>query len=233
MEPYRKCKHCDVEVSSDLTNCPLCGKYLLGVNEKPQTNKYSYPIYKMTEIYRNKWVGTVRAMFFVVSIICLIINLIWRTKPFFFPYVWAALIMIMVVFVAPFSKKRSYVRNLTWSSIILSLFLIFIDVYDYYTIGTKFGWALGYAAPFVLAGMTLAAAIICLASKRLEVDMIKSVMILFVYSIIYFCVVIFAFSGMVRWPSLVFMAVSFAWFLLLQVIKRNILWKQLEKDLHL
>ena len=33
MEMFRKCNHCHVDVSSDLANCPLCGKYLLKNNE--------------------------------------------------------------------------------------------------------------------------------------------------------------------------------------------------------
>ena len=49
MAQYRKCCNCNVEVSSDLSNCPLCGKYILNDSKKEivEQNKYSFPIYEM------------------------------------------------------------------------------------------------------------------------------------------------------------------------------------------
>jgi len=235
MAHYRKCSHCNVDVSSDLSNCPLCGKYVLNdeKNEEIEKNKYSFPIYSFNEIYRAKWVNIIRTLFWIAGAICLIINLIFKTKPYYFPYVITALVMISAVFVTPFSKKQSYVKNITKSSVIISLFLIFIDAYDYFTMGTTFGWALSYSAPMILSATVLAAAIICIVSRRHEVDMIKSVGWFTIYSVIYFLVVLFAFPELALWPSLVFMSVATGWFLLLQVIKRNLLWKELRKNLHI
>ena len=65
MEQYRRCNNCNVDISSDLSNCPLCGKYVLNESKKeqPQQNKYSFPIYSMNEIYRAKWVNIIRLFF--------------------------------------------------------------------------------------------------------------------------------------------------------------------------
>lgn len=235
MEQYRRCNNCNVDISSDLSNCPLCGKYVLNESKKeqPQQNKYSFPIYSMNEIYRAKWVNIIRLFFWLIGGVCLIINLIWKTTPYFFPYVITALVMIMVAFISPFSKKESYFKNITRVSIIISLFLIFIDAYDYYTLRTSFGWALSYSSPLFLTAMVLASAIVCLASKRHEIDMIKSVAKLLIYSVIYFLVVLCAFPDLTLWPSFVFMMVSIGWFFILQIIKRNLLWKELAKNFHI
>jgi len=235
MAEYRKCTNCNVDVSSDLAHCPLCGKYVLSdkKQEKPEVNKYSFPIYSMHDIYRTKWVNIIRVIFWLAGIITTLINIIWKTTPFYFPYVIMGLFVIMTVFISPFSKKVSYTKLITRSAIIISLFLIFIDAYDYYTLGTKFGWAMEYTVPFLLSVIVIASASICLASRRSEIDMLKSVGALMLYSIIYFLVVLFAFSELVIWPSLVFMSVAVGWFLLLQVIKRNLLWKELAKNLHI
>ena len=235
MAEFRKCNNCNVDVSSDHANCPLCGKYLLDdkKNQKVKENEYSFPVYSMKEIHRAKWVNILRIMFWLAAVICVIVNLVWKTKPYFFPYVLTGLFVIMRVFVVPFSKKQNYTKQITGAAIIVSLFLIFIDAYDYYTLGTTFGWAMGYTVPFLLSAIVIASAIICLASRRSEVDMLKSVWILMIYSIIYFLIVILAFDNIAVWPRLVFMCVAVGWFLLLQVIKRNILWKELGKNFHI
>ncbi len=235
MEIYRKCSSCNVDVSSDLSHCPLCGKYLLDdrKNEQTSVNKYSFPRVSMKEVQRAKWINIIRILFWLAAIITTAINLLWETTPYYFPYVIAALFVVMQVFIIPFSQKQRYVKKITWSAILVSLFLIFIDAYDYFTCGTPFGWALIYTVPFLLASIVIASAIICLASRRNEIDMLKSVGILMIYSIIYFLVVILAFDNVALWPSLVFTCVAVGWFLLLQVIKRNLLWKELAKNFHL
>ena len=235
MAEFRKCKNCNIEVSSDLSNCPLCGKYLLdeSIGEKPEKNKYSFPTYSMNDIYRTKWVNIIRIFFWLIGGFVLFVNLIFKTTPYYFPYVITALVMIMRVFIAPFSKKESYLKSITTASIILSLFLIFVDAYDSYTFKTTFGWAMSYSAPLLLSAIVIASSIICLSSKRYEVDMLKSVSILMIYSIIYFLLVMLAFKELALWPSLVFMLVSMGWFLILQTIKRNTLWKELRKNFHI
>ena len=235
MEQCRKCKNCNIDVSSDLSNCPLCGKYVLddSKSEKIKPNKFSFPIYSLNEIYRAKWVNVIRVLFWLIGCICVLVNLIFKTSPYFFPYVIGALVMIMIVFISPFGKKQSYIKNITRASIIISLFLIFIDAYDHLTMNTVFGWGLEYSAPLFLTATVLASSIVCLLSKRHELDTMKHVLVLMIYAIIYFLVVLLAFPQLAVWPSLVFMSVSIGWFAILQIIKRNKLWKELQKNFHI
>ena len=85
MAEFRKCAKCNIEVSSDLSNCPLCGKYLLNEknNEKVAENKYSFPVYSLNQIYRTNWVNLIGLIFLLAGIISIIVNLIWRTTPYF------------------------------------------------------------------------------------------------------------------------------------------------------
>ena len=235
MDQCRKCKNCNVDVSSDLSNCPLCGKYVLddAKSEKVIQNKYSFTIYSLNEIYRAKWVSIIRVIFWLIGILSVVVNLIFKTSPYFFPYVVGALVMIMIVFISPFGKKQSYLKNITRSSIIISLFLIFIDAYDHLTMDTLFGWGLEYSAPLFLTATVLAASIMCLVNKRYEMDTMKHLLVIMIYAIIYFLVVLFAFPNLKIWPSLVFMCVSVGFFIIIQTIKRNLLWKELQKSFHI
>lgn len=234
MEQDRRCSSCNVEVSSDLSNCPLCGKHITDDGQKPVANHKSYPIYDLKFVDTTKWYNVIRVLFWIAGIICVIVNLIFKTQPFWCPYVLAALVMVFHVFIEPIKVTvSSYIKNLTIMSILVSLFLIFIDAYNHFSFDSPFGWALGYVAPFIMTAGVLASTIICFCSRKHEVELMKSVSFVAVFSVIYFLVKIIFFSNIVTWPSLVFMCVSLSFVVVLELFKRHKLVKELSKEFHI
>lgn len=234
MEQDRICKNCGVEVSEDLGNCPLCGKHV-GVNSyKCQTNKKSAPIYDLKAVHTARWYNIIRAIFWVAGILSVIVNLKYKTGIYWFPYAVAGLIMIFHVFIEPIKVNVScYIKNLTIMSVLLSIFVIFIDYYNNYVFDVDFGWAITYAAPFIMTAGVVASAIICLSSKIYEVDLLRRITFLMILSIIYFIVKIFVFDYLPDWPSLVFMSTCIAVVVLLELFKRNKLIKELSREFHI
>ncbi len=234
MEQDRRCNSCNVEVSSDLSNCPLCGKHVMADGQKPVANNKSYPIYTPKYVDTTKWYNVIRVLFWIAGIICIIINLIFKTKPFWCLYVIAALIMVFHVFIEPIKVTvSSYIKNLTIMSILVSLFLIFIDAYNHFSFDISFGWSLGYVAPFIMTASVLASTIICFCSKKHEVELMKNVSFVAGFSIIYFLVKVILFKNIASWPSLVFMCVSLTFVILIELFKRHKLIKELSKEFHI
>lgn len=234
MDQNRMCPNCHVHVSSDLRNCPLCGKHLVEQAEEINANERSYPIYNFKPFQNLRWFNVIRVMFWVAAFISVIINLCFMTKPLWFPYVLAALVMVFHVFISPIKVTvKSYIKDLTIMSVLVSLFVIFIDAYNHYSFNITFGWALSYAGPFIMMAAIIASSIICLSSKTYERELFRSVIFMAVFSVIYFLVVYFGFPKIAAWPSLSFMCVSIAFVAVLQVFKRNRLMRELKKEFHI
>lgn len=234
MEQDRICESCKVELSSDLSNCPLCGKHISQKLPKAQVNKKSYPIYSLKFVSTARWYNMIRALFWLAGIICVVTNLYFRTTPYWFPYVLAGLVMVFQALIEPIKTRvSSYIKNLIIISVLVAVFLIFVDAYNYYTLAVKFGWAFGYAAPFTMLAGVIATTIISLCSKIYESELLRSVTFIGVVSIVYFIVKIFCFKDIVTWPSLVFMSVSVGAVVVLEIFKRNKLVKELSKEFHI
>lgn len=234
MDENRVCKNCNVQVSSDLSNCPLCGKYVLKSNQTITQNKRSFPIYSFKNFQNIKWYNITRGMFWITAIICLLVNLIFPTKPYWFPYVWALLVMVFHVFIVPLKERASeYIKDLLIMSILVSLFLIFIDAYNHFALSTKFGWSITYAGSFIMLASVVAVGFICLFTKLYESALLRNVTFMTIFSILYFLVSFLWFKHLPLWPSLSFMCGSMFVTVVLELFKRNKLIKELKKDFHI
>lgn len=230
MEQNRMCINCGVEIAKDLSNCPLCGKHI-GSCEK--TNK-SYPLYSLKSFQNAKWYNIIRVVFWIAGLSSIIINLVFTTKPFWFPYIIAALVMIFHVFIKPIKNNvSSYIKNLNIMSVLMAIFVIFIDSYNSYAFNITFGWAVAYVAPLIMFAGVLASGVICLTSKIYESELLRRITLQAVISVIYFIVKYFYFKNLTNWPSLVFMCTSLGLVGLLELFKRNKLIKELIKEFHL
>jgi len=233
MDQDRICKSCGVEVSEDLSNCPLCGKHIMQ-GKKEEKNKNSFPVYNLKSLEQAKWYDIIRGLFWVIAIICVVVNVIFKTEPYWFPYVLTALVMIFNAFISPIKENvSSYIKSLMIMSVLVAIFLIFIDAYNHLSLNTLFGWALGYAAPLVMSASVIASSVICFCSKRFEKDLLKNISFMGIASILYFVIKIVWFKNVVLWPSLVFMCVGVGFVIILETFKRNKLIKELSKEFHL
>jgi len=230
----RVCENCGVELSSDLSNCPLCGKYLNKSLEKSKKNNRSYPLYDLKFVETARWYNIIRVFFWIIGIVCVIVNLMFKTQPYWFAYVLAALVMIFHVFISTIKESvKNYIKNLTIMSILVSIFLIFIDVYNNITLNATFGWSIAYVSPFVMSAGVIASTVICLSSRIYETELLRNISFIAFLSIIYFIVKIACFKDLATWPSLVFMCISVGLVIVLELFKRNKLVKELIKEFHL
>ena len=99
MQETKICQSCGVTVAEDLSNCPLCGKFVGDEQTKVQKTKYSYPDYAFKEIVqKNRWVKIVRSFCILASVICLLVNLIFTTSPYWFPYAIAGISVFYIIY---------------------------------------------------------------------------------------------------------------------------------------
>ena len=230
MEQNRICNNCGVEIAEDLSNCPLCGKH---IGQHKEINR-SYPIYSMKIMQTAKWYNIIRVLFWIAGFVSILANLVFKTEPYWFPYVLAALVMIFHVFIEPVKNNvSSYIKNLNIMSVLMAIFVIFIDAYNHYAFNIEFGWAIAYAAPVIMFAGVLASGVICLSSKIYEADLLRRITLLALISIIYFIVKYFCFENLTNWPSLMFLCTSVGFVVLLQLFKRSKLIKELSKEFHI
>lgn len=229
----RFCDDCKVEVSSDLANCPLCGKYLLKKGEQVEENKYSFPLYNFKYIQKEKALKLIRNLLVLAGAICLFVNLIFWTKPLWFPYALVSLFCLYMMWVHPLRQGGTYLKAMPMSTFYLALLLIFIDAYDYLVAGTKFGWAFAQAVPWIVSAVALTCAIFALTKNKLNISLAKRVMYIAILSIAYFIIKITIFKSLPTYPSLTMVCVSVGLWVMLIMIKPKLIVKSMQKDFHI
>ena len=234
MAQDRICENCKVELSSDLSNCPLCGKHIAQGLPKAEINKKSFPLYDLKFVQTARWYNMIRIIFWFIAVVCIVTNMYFKTSPYWFPYVLAGLVLIFHAFIEPIkSKVSNYIKNLIIISILVSIFLIFVDAYNYYTLKSAFGWSIGFVAPCVMLAGVISTTIISLTTKIYEAELLRGISLICVISIIYFIVKTVWFKNLETWPSLVLMSVSIGAVVVLELVKRNKLIRELSKEFHI
>jgi len=231
MAQEKKCNNCNISLSSDLSNCPLCGKF---VGKVAKENSNSYPMYDFKKVQKVKWYNTIRILCWAVGLICVATNLIFWTTPLWCPYVVAFLIVAFHAFIEPIKTNvKSYIKELNIMSILVSLFIIFIDAYNHYSFKIEFGWSLALVAPSIMTCAVIASVVICFCKQRYEQALMRSISFIALYSVIYFVVKIIFFKNLMTWPSLMFMCCAVGSIFLLEAFKRNKLIKELSREFHI
>ena len=228
----RFCKSCGVKVSEDLANCPLCGKYLLKENEKVALTKFSYPKYNFSAVQREKAVKILKNITFYAIIICVLVNLIFATRPFWFPLAIVPLFCLYMIFVHPFKHGGNLLKNLPVGAAYASFMLIFLDAYLKLNYGAKFGWATAVVVPIMWIVVILTCFIVGLSSKNFARSIVRIMPIILILSLVYLIVINVAFKGLLRWPSLVFVCAAAGWFVFSFSFKRKLFATEMKKDYH-
>lgn len=231
MPQDRICKSCKVEVSSDLSNCPLCGRHIEGgaCGENPK----SYPVYDTSFVITLAWYTFLKSLFLSAAIVCVVVNLIFPSSIYWCLYVLAALLVTFCVFILPLKVgAKQYIKRLNIDSLFISAFIIFIDAYNHFNFGFAFGWSVEYAAPFVMFAAVLCSTIICFCVKRYEGELLTSIAIMAVFSIIYFIIMVTCFRWLSNWASIVLMGTSVGLVIMLRLFKRHKLISQLAREFH-
>lgn len=228
------CDSCKVNVSEGLRFCPLCGKFV-GENEKieAKVTKHSFPSVDMSYIYIVKWVKIVKSVFVLIAILSVLINLFFKTKVFWFPYVLVGLLAIWRMFFYPFKEGKNHLASLSKTGIIISIILIFIDVYNYYSFGLRLGWALCYATPATLTFTCVLSFILAIIKRNYEEELARGILTVVLVGLMFLLCKIIWFNNFASWPIFMCLVSAFTLLFLLFLIKRKKLVKELNRNFHL
>ncbi|MBQ7579198.1 MAG: hypothetical protein IJT25_01560 [Clostridia bacterium] len=229
----RFCKNCKLSVSEDLANCPLCGKYLLEENDEVHETKFSFPVYDGAIASKEKLLKTVRNLMLIAGLICIIVNLIFTTSPYWFFYPVVSLFCVYMGIIHPFRRNRDFIIRMQFSCFYIMALLIFIDAYTSICFNKSFGWGYALAAPLVYTFVSIVAFILSCTKYKFNMVLAKQSIYVAVLSIIYFAIKVTLFSNLILWPSLVFLCVACGNFILLMFIRAKGVKQEMEKEWHI
>lgn len=230
--PY--CKSCEVSVSDDLKHCPLCGRFVrTNENTKPKTSGASYPTYDFSYIYQEKFIRVLGDLLLLAALIATATNLVFWTEPLWFPYVITSIVTVYYLLVHPFKNDENYLKSVSLSTIIVALFIIFIDLYNSVTTNLTFGWSITFVAPFVLCFGSLTCGLIALFSRKYDIYCLQGLFTLLVLSILFLTMKFIWFKDSANWPSYMFTAITVGMFVLIFIFKSKKLKSELNKNFHM
>ena len=228
------CSSCEVSVSEDLRYCPLCGKYVAQTTEdKPKITNVSFPAVDQAYTQVEKWLKLVRAILVLCAIVSVSVNLFFETNPYWFPYVLIGLFTIWRIVFYPFKEGKSHIAGIPFSGIVISLLLLFIDIYGYKFHSTTLGWALGYTVPAVLTLSIVVTFIVAISYKKYEERLTKGIVWLMFSSILFLIGKLLWFNKFPNWPIFMSLLSGFIALCLLFIFKRKRLIKELNRDFHI
>lgn len=228
------CPSCGVKVSQSLRYCPLCGKYVAQENDKPcNQEKATYPKVDQSYTLIEKWIKKVRAMLVLVGAITVAVNLFFKTKPYWFPYVLVGLFALWRILFHPFKEGKSHVSSLPMSGIVLALLLIFIDVYNYYFTGATLGWGLMIGASAVLSATAVVSFVVALTNHKFEESLTKGIVLLTLVNLGHLLAKLIWFNSFKNWPIFMGLMTCFVALCLLFIFKRKRLVKELNRSFHI
>lgn len=228
------CQHCRVDVAEDLKYCPLCGKFVLkDEHDEAVEGGNSYPIYDLSYIYRAKWLKVVKDVLWFSAFLVVLINLLFDTAVYWFPYVLAGLFAFWKVVFLPFKEGENHIRRIPVSGLIIALLLMFIDIYDHICWGTALGWAIVFASPAVLTATTIMSLILSISTSKYDVQLIRGIVYLVIISVIVFVLRLFIFRSFAIWPTFMFLVSASASLFILLVSKKRRMVKEINRNFHI
>ena len=228
------CSSCGVKVGAGLRYCPLCGKYVAENNDvMPVETIESFPKIDQSYTQVERWLKLIRSIFILCAIVVTAINLFFKTEPYWFPYALIGIFVLWRILFFPFKEGRSHITSIPFSGVVISILLMFIDIYGNYFHGTTLGWALGYTVPAVITFTTVVSFVIALSYRKYEQHLTKGIMWLLFASILFLISKIIWFNQFASWPVFMSLLSGFITLVLLFIFKRKRLIKEFNRDFHI
>ena len=228
------CANCNLEVAEDLAYCPLCGKHMFkGNTPESKETPNSYPRYDFLYIYRRKWLKQLGLCLLFAGILCIGINLMYKTEPFWFPYALIFLYALWKIVFMPFKEGQNHIKRLPASGLIIAISLILIDLYNHCALGLPLGWAIVFAGPSVLTLTIVLSFIIALATPKYDTQVIKGMIYVSIVNVVFFALRFFVLKGMYIWPNFMALMASVISLFILFVFKRKRLVKEVNRNFHI
>lgn len=228
------CTNCELEVAEDLAYCPLCGRHMFkgDIPESKETPN-SFPQYDFLYIYRRKWLKQLGLCLIFVGLLCIGINLMYKTDPFWFPYALIFLYALWKIVFMPFKEGQNHIKRLPASGLIIAVSLVLIDLYNHYCLGLPLGWAIVFAGPCTLALTIVVSFLIAVTTPKYDTQIIKGMIYLSIVNIAFFILRFFVLKNMYIWPNFMALMASVISLFILFVFKRRRLVKEVNRNFHI
>ena len=228
------CTACKVDVSGDLKYCPLCGRFVLDdENSTAEENENSYPNYDLSYIYKAKWLKLVKDSLILVSLVALAVNLLFNINCIWFPYVFVGLYCLWSAVYYPFKEGQNHIKRIPITGFILSIAVIFVDVYNHLVFDTLFGWGVIYTAPAILTASVVVSLIISLSTNKYDTQLIRGLMYLLIVSVVAFVVELIVVKNYPLWPIFMYFLSSTISVSVLMLAKRKRMVKEINRNFHI
>lgn len=223
------CKRCGINIESDRSHCPLCGKCVSEENIKSRRKNEFYPDYQKWRRERMNTAAILTIILTALNALWLILELIIFKKLY---YTWIILFGSFAVFtlaIWPIANKKSFSTKNVVSAIILCGFIYFLETY------TKTqGWGIGIVIPVVLCLNSIT--IFCVMMARGYYKRSKMIPCFFIALIetAAFCICLFTLYPSVSGAWLNITSLCLCW--LLTILLFSVRYKKivngLKKDFH-
>ena len=234
MNKKHYCSSCGVKVGAGLRFCPLCGKFVAESSDASPIESFeSFPKVDQSYTQVERWIKLIRAILALCGVVATTINLFFKTDPYWFPYVLIGIFVVWRILFYPFKEGRSHIASIPFSGIIISILLMFIDIYGYCFHGTTLGWALGYTVPAVLTFAILVSFVLAISHRKFEQHLTKGVIWLLLASILFLIGKLIWFNNLATWPVFMSLLSGVVALVLLFIFKRKRLIKEFNRDFHI
>lgn len=216
-----KCKQCKVEVISTEDKCPLCQTPIIGKMD-PIFPSIAPDIRNHNLIFK---IISILGLF--ASGVCLIINLVFKTKVFFSLYVFLSF-LYLIGFLYITIKKRENPCRVIINLVTITIF--FIVSFDLLT--GWHSWSINFVIPIVLSVSVITMGIMSLAGNLLVEDFLGYFLLTILYGMIPLVLILTGLVSIVV-PSFICIIISFFFLLFLAIFEGRNMKTELKRRLHL
>lgn len=222
------CSQCKVEVAGQLTYCPLCQKELKKIDHTINTTEEdifpdTYNLYSS----RHTALKVVGFIVTIVASISILVNILLPSRTWWSLIVVATAIVAWISIATAIYKHRNIVKYISYQSMILSLFGIFLD----FLIGYS-GWSINFVVPIVF---TLTMIMIYMLSKILHLQAGDYVIYLLLNELFGIIPMVLLLTGQLKYtlPSFVCLVVSIISVTALIIFEGKMIFQELNRRLHI
>ena len=157
------CKFCNVEVSKDNTNCPLCGRFVGDEQLESKFGEYptDYPICDAKKAKSQYAVKLIVVFALLGLVFCAAINLLFYPQNLWFLYVAVGILMLYYLVFLPIYNHESFVRQLFKDTVVLAIGIHLIQ----WIVGRDIG-AFTYVTPSLFLAAILLTTIFIFIKKK-------------------------------------------------------------------
>ena len=159
----RHCDKCNVDVESNLKNCPLCGAYLQNDNGEKTKNKYAYR--EVIDKTRSRQIFLKLLIFasIIASVVCLIVDILTSDKLTWSIHLVTAIIGTWLVVLKPIFAHTKVRIQLVLDMVIAAVIVFYAE----YFAKTTNNWAFHLGLPIVfMATLGLFGLMMIIDNKR-------------------------------------------------------------------